>query len=54
MPVPYNLTMQVTIGTLIQDTKLQLMEQILVLFNPTIQLQQNSNPFGWTQIMKLR
>ena len=33
------------------DTKLQLMEQILVLFNPTIQLQQNTNPFDWTQIV---
>jgi hypothetical protein len=29
------------------------MEQILVLFNPTIQLQQNSNPFDWTQIVEV-
>jgi hypothetical protein len=53
MPVPYNLTMQVDIWTPNTDTKLQLMEQILVLFNPTIQLQQNSNPFDWTQIVEV-
>lgn len=53
MPVPYNLTMQVDIWTPNTDTKLQLMEQILVLFNPTIQLQQNSNPFDWTSIVEV-
>ena len=29
------------------------MEQILVLFNPTVQLQQNTNPFDWTQIVEV-
>lgn len=53
MPVPYYLTMQVDVWTPNTDTKLQLMEQILVLFNPTIQLQQNTNPFDWTQIVEV-
>lgn len=53
MPVPFNLTMQVDVWTPNTDTKLQLMEQILVLFNPTIQLQQNTNPFDWTQIVEV-
>jgi len=53
MPVPFNLSMQVDIWTPNTDTKLQLMEQILVLFNPTIQLQQNTNPFDWTQIVEV-
>ena len=53
MPVPFNLSMQVDIWTPNTDTKLQLMEQILVLFNPTVQLQQNTNPFDWTQIVEV-
>ena len=47
MPVPYNLTMQVDIWTPNADTKMQLLEQILVLFNPTIQIQANTNPLDW-------
>jgi hypothetical protein len=53
MPVPFYMTMQVDIWTPNTDTKLQLLEQILVLFNPTIQLQQNTNPFDWTQIVEV-
>ena len=34
MPVPYNLTMQVDIWSGNTDQKLQLLEQILILFNP--------------------
>ena len=45
LPVPYNLTMQLMSG-LIEIQKLQILEQILVLFNPSIQLQQTSNPLN--------
>jgi hypothetical protein len=48
MPVPYDLTVQVDIWTSNTDQKLQLLEQILVLFNPSINLQINDNPFDWT------
>ena len=53
MPVPYNLTIQVDIWTTNTDTKLQLMEQILVLFNPSLQLQSNSNPLDWTSVFEV-
>jgi len=48
MPVPYDLTVQVDIWTSNTDQKLQLLEQLLVLFNPSINLQINDNPFDWT------
>lgn len=41
MPVPYNLTFNIDIWTTNTDTKLQILEQIFVLFNPSIQLQYN-------------
>ena len=53
MPVPYNLTMQVDIWSGNTDQKLQILEQILVLFNPSIQLQQTSNPLDWTSIFEV-
>lgn len=48
MPVPYDLTVQVDIWTSNTDQKLQILEQLLVLFNPSINLQTNDNPFDWT------
>lgn len=53
MPVPYNLTIQMDLWTTNTDTKLQLLEQILVLFNPSIQLQSNSNPLDWTSVFEV-
>lgn len=53
MPVPYNLTIQVDIWTTNSDTKMQLLEQILVLFNPSIQLQSNSNPLDWSNVFEV-
>lgn len=53
MPVPYNLTMNVDIWTGNTDQKLQLLEQILILFNPSIQLQQNNNPLDWTSLYEV-
>ncbi len=48
MPVPYDLTMQVDIWTENQDIKEQLLEQILVLYNPAIDIQTSVNPIDWT------
>jgi len=50
MPVPYLLNMQVDVWTSNTDQKLQLMEQILVLFNPALEIQHNDNPVDWTTI----
>lgn len=53
MPVPYNLTIQVDIWTTNTDTKLQILEQLFILFNPSIQLQSNSNPLDWTSVFEI-
>ena len=53
MPVPYNLTVQVDIWTTNTDTKLQILEQLFILFNPSIQLQSNSNPLDWTSVFEI-
>ena len=53
MPVPYNLTVQLDLWTTNTDTKLQILEQIFVLFNPSLQLQQNDNPLDWTSVFEV-
>jgi hypothetical protein len=53
MPVPYVMTVQVDIFTSNLDNKFQLMEQIMVLFNPGIQLSLNSNPIDWANITEI-
>ena len=47
-PVPYDVDYAVDIWTSNTDQKLQLLEQLLVIFNPTIDLRSNKNPFDWT------
>lgn len=49
-PVPYMLVMNCDIWTSNTDQKLQLMEQILVLFNPTLDIRTNSSPVDWTAL----
>lgn len=53
MPSPYNLTIQVDIWTTNTDTKLQILEQLFVLFNPSIQLQTNDNPLDWSNVFEI-
>lgn len=53
MPVPYDLTIQVDIFTTNTDSKLQILEQIFVLFNPSIQLQSNDNPLDWSNVFEV-
>lgn len=50
MPVPYDLTVQVDIWTSNTDQKLQILEQLLVLFNPSINVKLNDNPFDWSNL----
>lgn len=47
-PVPYNLTFNLDIWTSNTDQKLQLIEQICILFNPDINLRTNNNPVDWS------
>lgn len=50
MPVPYNLNMSVDVWCSNTDQKMQLLEQVLTLFNPAVELQTNDNPLDWTNI----
>jgi len=54
MPVPYNLTMNLDIWTTNTTDKFQLIEQILVIFNPGVQLQTNDNPLDWSSIFEIK
>ena len=49
-PVPYMLQMNCDIWTSNTDQKLQLMEQILVLFNPTLDIRTNDSSVDWTSL----
>lgn len=53
MPVPYDLYLKLDVWTSNITTKLQLFEQISIIFNPSIQLQQNSNLLDWTSIFEV-
>lgn len=48
MPVPYDMTMDVAIWTNNESVKEQLLEQIMVLYNPAIEIQTSNNPLDWT------
>lgn len=49
-PVPYKLSMNCDIWTSNTDQKLQLLEQLLVLFNPTLDIRTTDNPHDWTSL----
>jgi len=53
MPVPYDLTFDVSIWTNNIDIKEQLLEQILVLYNPRIDFQTSMNPLDWTMLSSI-
>jgi hypothetical protein len=50
MPTPFKLSMKVDIWTANTEQKLQLLEQILVLFNPSLELQTTDNYIDWTSL----
>ena len=53
MPVPYDFTFKLDLWTTNTDMKLQIVEQIQSIFNPSLQLQQNSNLLDWTSIFEV-
>ena len=53
MAVPYMLTMQLDVTTLNTTTKLQILEQILMIFNPSIQIQTNDNRLDWSNLVEV-
>ena len=50
MPTPFILRVNCDIWTTSTDQKLQLLEQILVLFNPSLEIQTTDNYVDWTSL----
>lgn len=50
MPTPFKMSMKADIWTSSTDQKLQLLEQILVLFNPSLEIQTTDNYLDWTSL----
>ena len=50
MPVPYKLTLKLDIWTSNTNQKMQLLEQMLVLFNPALEIQGTDNYIDWTSL----
>ena len=50
MPVPFNLQVKADVWSTNTDQKLQIMEQILVLFNPSLEIQTTNNYVDWTSL----
>jgi hypothetical protein len=53
MPTPFKLRMKADIWTSSTDQKLQLLEQLLVLFNPSLEIQTTDNYLDWTSLSTL-
>jgi hypothetical protein len=50
MPVPYELTINLDIWTSNTNQKMQILEQILTLFNPALEIQSTDNYIDWTSL----
>ena len=50
MPVPYKLTIALDIWTSNTNQKMQILEQILVLFNPALEIQSTDSFIDWTSL----
>jgi hypothetical protein len=50
MPTPFKLRVKADIWTSNTDQKLQLLEQILILFNPSLEVQTTDNYIDWTSL----
>lgn len=53
MPTPFKLSMKADLWTSSTDQKLQILEQLLVLFNPSLELQTTDNYLDWTSLSVL-
>jgi len=53
MPTPFKLRMKADIWSSNTDQKLQLLEQILVLFNPALEIQTTDNYIDWTSLSSI-
>jgi hypothetical protein len=53
MPTPFKLSFKVDIWSSSTEQKMQIIEQILVLFNPSLEIQTNDNYLDWTSLTAL-
>jgi hypothetical protein len=53
MPVPYNMSVELSIYASNTQQLHQILEQILVLFNPDIQIQKSDGAFDWTKLTRV-
>lgn len=49
MPIPYDLTFELAIYASNSDQMFQILEQLLIVFDPTLQIQVNDSEFDWTR-----
>jgi hypothetical protein len=50
MPTPFDLSLKVDIWSTSTDQKLQILEQMLTLFNPSLEIQTTDNYIDWTSL----
>lgn len=50
MPTPYKLTVKADIWTSSTEQKLQILEQMMMLFNPSLEIQTTDNYVDWTSL----
>lgn len=53
MPVPYKMVINVDFWTSNTEQKLQLFEQIAVIFNPALEIQSTDNYLDWTSLTRM-
>jgi hypothetical protein len=53
MPAPYKLNFELSVWASNQDQRHQILEQILMIFNPQIQIQTSDEPFDWAKITQV-
>jgi len=53
MPTPYTLTVNIDVWSTNTDQKLQILEQIFMLFNPSLEIQTTDNYIDWTSLSVL-
>jgi hypothetical protein len=53
MPVPYKINFELNIWSSNQDQNFQILEQILMIFDPILQIQTSDDPMDWKQISTL-
>ncbi len=50
MPSPYTLNLELSLLAENQDQQFQMLEQILMVFNPSLNVQSNDSPWDWTAL----